>query len=129
MRTASRSARSWWSYSSHNHPEDIRRLRTRYFSSDDQLLTLALAARAPGNTTPDVARHDWQLARDIGARISVHVGMRLTGVHVHHVLTLHELGLMGPDTIYIHCTDSTDEELDLIAGPAEPRRWRPTSRC
>ena len=23
---------------------------------------------------------------------------------------------MGPDTIYIHCTDSTDEELDLIAG-------------
>ena len=108
-------AQQWWSYSPHNHPEDIRRLRTRYFSSEDQLLTLALAARAPGNTTPDVARHDWQLARDIGARISVHVGMRLTGVHVHHVLTLHELGLMGPDTTYIHCTDSTDEELDLIA--------------
>jgi cytosine/adenosine deaminase-related metal-dependent hydrolase len=41
--------------------------------------------------------------------------MRLTKVHVHHVLTLNELGLMGPDTIYIHCTDSTDEELDLIA--------------
>ena len=99
------------------------------FSSEDQLLTLALAARAPGNTTPDVARHDWELARDIGARISVHVGMRLTDVHVHHVLALHELGLMGPDTIYIHCTDSTDEELDLIAGPAEPRRWRRTSRC
>jgi 5-methylthioadenosine/S-adenosylhomocysteine deaminase len=108
-------AQQWWSYSPLNHPEDIRRLRTRYFSSEDQLLTLALAARAPGNTTPDVARHDWQLARDIGARISVHVGMRLTNVHVHHVLTLHELGLMGPDTIYIHCTDSTDEELDLIA--------------
>jgi 5-methylthioadenosine/S-adenosylhomocysteine deaminase len=108
-------AQLWWSYSSHNHPEDVRRVRTRYFSSEDQLLTLALAARAPGNTTPDVARHDWQLARDIGARISVHVGMRLTRVHVHHVLTLHELGLMGPDTTYIHCTDSTDEELDLIA--------------
>ena len=51
----------------------------------------------------------------IGARISVHVGMRLTGVHVNHVLSLHQLGLMGPDTTYIHCTDSTDEELDLIA--------------
>src|SRR5438093_580164 len=105
----------WWSYSSLEHPEDIRRLRERYFSSEDQLLTLALAARAPGNTAPEVARHDWQLARDIGARISVHVGMRLTGVHVHHVLNLQELGLMGPDTTYIHCTDSTDEELDLIA--------------
>jgi 5-methylthioadenosine/S-adenosylhomocysteine deaminase len=105
----------WWHLSPRNHPEDIRRLRTRYFSSEDQLLTLALAARAPGNTTSEVARHDWRLAREVGARISVHVGMRLTGVHVHHVLNLHQLGLMGPDTTYIHCTDSTDAELDLIA--------------
>jgi cytosine/adenosine deaminase-related metal-dependent hydrolase len=105
----------WWAYSSLNHPEDIRRIRKQYFQSDDQLLTLALAARAPGNTTPEVARHDWKLARDLGIRISVHVGMRLTGVHVRHVLTLDQLGLMGPDTTYIHCTDSTDEELDLIA--------------
>jgi len=106
---------SWWSYSDKAHPEDIRRIRKQYFNSDDQLLTLALAARAPGNTTPDVAKHDWQLARDLDIRISVHVGMRLTGVHVNHVLTLNELGLMGPDTTYIHCTDSTDQELDLIA--------------
>jgi 5-methylthioadenosine/S-adenosylhomocysteine deaminase len=105
----------WWAYSSHEHPEDIRRIRKQYFQSDDQLLTLAMAARAPGNTTPEVATHDWKLARDLGIRISVHVGMRLTGVHVNHVLTLNQLGLMGPDTTYIHCTDSTDEELDLIA--------------
>jgi cytosine/adenosine deaminase-related metal-dependent hydrolase len=108
-------ASKWWAYSSAEHPEDVRRLRKQYFNSDDQLLTLALAARAPGNTTPDVAKHDWLLARDLSIRISVHVGMRLTGVHVHHIKTLHELGLMGPDTTYIHCTDSTDEELDLIA--------------
>lgn len=106
---------SWWAYSSKEHPEDVRRIRKQYFSSDDQLLTLALAARAPGNTTPEVATHDWKLARDLGIRISVHVGMRLTGVHVRHVKTLDELGLMGPDTTYIHCTDSSDEELDLIA--------------
>src|SRR5207302_9575248 len=105
----------WWAYSSLEHPEDIRRLRDRYFSSDDQLLTLALAARAPGNTTPEVAKHDWELARDIGARISVHVGMRLTDVHVTHVKTLYELGLMGDDTPYIQGTDSTDEALRMIA--------------
>jgi len=105
----------WWSYSDKKHPEDIRRIRKEYFNSDDQLLSLVLAARAPGNTTPEVARHDWALARDLGIRISVHVGMRLTGVHVSHVKTLSDLGLMGPDTTYIHCTDSTDEELDLIA--------------
>jgi len=105
----------WWAYSSLDHPEDVRRIRKQYFQSDDQLLSLALAARAPGNTTPDVAKHDWLMARDLGIRISVHVGMRLTGVHVHHVRTLNEIGLMGPDTTYIHCTDSTDDELDLIA--------------
>jgi cytosine/adenosine deaminase-related metal-dependent hydrolase len=105
-------ASKWWAYSSAPHPEDVRRIRKQYFNSDDQLLTLALAARAPGNTTPEVATHDWKLARDLGIRISVHVGMRLTGVHVHHVKTLSDLGLMGPDTTYIHCTDSTDEELD-----------------
>jgi 5-methylthioadenosine/S-adenosylhomocysteine deaminase len=106
---------AWWAYSENKHPEDVRRLRDQYFSSEDQLLTLALATRAPGNVTPETAKHDWELARDIGARISVHVGMRLTGIHVNHVLGMNELGIMGPDTTYIHCTDSTDEELDLIA--------------
>ena len=48
-------ASTWWAYSSKEHPEDVRRIRKQYFNSDDQLLTLALAARAPGNTTPEVA--------------------------------------------------------------------------
>jgi 5-methylthioadenosine/S-adenosylhomocysteine deaminase len=105
----------WWSFSELDHPEDIRRIRDSYFSSDDQLLTLALAARAPGNSNFEVAQHDWTLARELEIPISVHVGMRLTGVHVNHVKNIHDLGLLGPDTTYIHCTDSTDEELDLIA--------------
>ncbi|MFL5981836.1 MAG: amidohydrolase family protein [Gaiellaceae bacterium] len=104
----------WWAFSELEHPEDIRRVRDTYFSSDDGLITLALAARAPGNSNFEVAKHDWELARDLGIRISVHVGMRLTGIHVNHVKNMHDLGLMGDDTTYIHCTDSTDEELDLI---------------
>ena len=36
----------WWMLSELNHPEDIRRIRDTYFSSDDGLLTLAMAARA-----------------------------------------------------------------------------------
>ncbi len=38
----------WWMLSELNHPEDIRRIRETYFSSDDGLITLALAARQPG---------------------------------------------------------------------------------
>jgi cytosine/adenosine deaminase-related metal-dependent hydrolase len=104
----------WWAFSELEHPEDVRRIRDTYFSSDDGLITLALAARAPGNSNFEVAKHDWELARDLGIRISVHVGMRLTGIHVNHVKNINDLGLMGDDTTYIHCTDSTDEELDLI---------------
>jgi 5-methylthioadenosine/S-adenosylhomocysteine deaminase len=106
---------NWWGFSDLNHPDDIRRIRETSLTSDDALVTLALAARAPGNTNFEVAAHDWELARELGIRITVHVGMRLANVHVTHVKNMDDLGLLGPDTTYIHCTDSTDEELDLIA--------------
>src|SRR5690349_20638427 len=105
----------WWMMSELNHPEDIRRLRESYFLSDDGLLTLAMAARQPGNVNAEVAKHDWALARELGIMISVHVGMRLHNLHYTPVKEMHDLGLMGPDVCYIHMTDLTDEELDWIA--------------
>jgi 5-methylthioadenosine/S-adenosylhomocysteine deaminase len=105
----------WWSFSDLEHPADIRRIRDTYFSSDDGLLTLAMAARQPGNSNFDVAKHDWALARELGIPISVHVGMRLHNLHYQPVKDMHDLGLMGPDICYIHMTDLTDEELDWIA--------------
>src|SRR5262249_29501309 len=105
---------NWWGFSDLNHPDDIRRIREA-LPSDDGLVTLALAARAPGTTNYEVAKHDWELARELDIRITVHVGMRLAEVHVTHIKNMDDLGLLGDDTTYIHCTDSTDEELDLIA--------------
>ncbi len=105
----------WWSFSELEHPEDIRRIRETYFSSDDGLLTLAMAARQPGNVNFDVAKHDWALARELGILISVHVGMRLHNLHYNPVKDMHDLGLMGPDVCYIHMTDLTDQEMDFIA--------------
>ena len=105
----------WWSFSDLNHPEDIRRIRDTYFSSDDGLITLAMAARQPGNSNFDVAKHDWALARELDIQISVHVGMRLHNLHYQPVKDMHDLELMGPDVCYIHMTDLTDQELDWIA--------------
>ena len=105
----------WWSFSELTTRRTSAASERRTSPPTISSLTLALAARAPGNSNFEVAKHDWELARDLGIRISVHVGMRLTDVHVHHVKNMHDLGLLGPDTTYIHCTDSTDEELDLIA--------------
>ncbi len=103
----------WWFNSSLKHPEDIRRLRTQHFSPDDQLLTLALAPRGPEFTTMEVVRHDWALAREVGAPITVHVGVGENGFSggIKH---MYEEGLLGPDTTYIHCSTLSDEELKYI---------------
>ena len=38
----------WWYTSTLESPEDIRRVRDQYFSSDDGLMTLAMGTRGPG---------------------------------------------------------------------------------
>lgn len=105
----------WWFNSTLEAPEDIRRVRDRYFSGDDGLITLAMGVRGPGFCTPEVVRHDWELARDIGAPISVHVGMGPVAGRFSMVSQLHKLGLLGPDTTYIHCNYLSDDEFALIA--------------
>jgi 5-methylthioadenosine/S-adenosylhomocysteine deaminase len=105
----------WWYTSTLEAPEDIRRVRAQYFSSDDGLLTLAMGTRGPGFCTPEVVKHDWELARDVGAPISVHVGMGPYAGRFSMVAHLSELGLLGPDTTYIHCNYLSDDEFRLIA--------------
>ena len=107
------SSLEWLFNGSLEHPEDIRRLRTQYFSSEDQLLTLALALRGPEFTTMDVVRHDWNLARELEARITVHVGVSSYGFS-GGVKRMYEEGLLGPDTTYVHCCTLSDEELKAI---------------
>jgi len=105
----------WWYTSTLESPEDIRRVRDQYFSSDDGLLTLAMGTRGPGFCTEEVVRHDWELARDVGAPISVHVGMGPFAGRFSMVQQLNDLGLLGPDTTYIHCNYLSDAEFQLIA--------------
>jgi 5-methylthioadenosine/S-adenosylhomocysteine deaminase len=106
---------AWWYTSELESPEDIRRVRDQYFSSDDALITLAMGTRGPGFCTPEVVKHDWELARDVGAPISVHVGMGPFAGRFSMVSQLNELGLLGPDTTYIHCNYLSDDEFRLIA--------------
>jgi cytosine/adenosine deaminase-related metal-dependent hydrolase len=105
----------WWYTSTRKSPDDIRRVRDQYFSSDDGLLTLAMGMRGPGFCTEEVVRHDWELAREVGAPISVHVGMGPYAGRFAMVSQLNDMGLLGPDTTYIHCNYLSDEEFKLIA--------------
>src|ERR687896_900127 len=52
---------------------DVRRIRDTYFSSDDGLLTMALATRGTGFCKDEVVASEWALARELGIPITIHV--------------------------------------------------------
>ncbi|MFI0512156.1 amidohydrolase family protein [Streptomyces sp. WSLK1-5] len=97
--------------------DDVRRIRTEHFpaDSDDGLLTLALATRGPGFCVNDVVTSEWALARELGIPLTVHVAMGRLAGRFGMVKQLHDLGLLGPDTTYIHCCYLSEEEWRLVA--------------
>jgi 5-methylthioadenosine/S-adenosylhomocysteine deaminase len=103
----------WWGKWEERQPSWFVRAATEHFSSNDQLLTLALAAPGPEFTDFEVTRDHWKLARETGARITTHVGVGTYGQD-GKVQELGEAGLLGPDTTYIHCTTLNDTEIQMI---------------
>jgi 5-methylthioadenosine/S-adenosylhomocysteine deaminase len=95
--------------------DDVQRIRDTYFSSDDGLLTMALATRGPGFCKDHVVQEEWRLARDLGIPLTVHVGMGRLAGRFGMIRQLNDLGLLGPDTTYIHCCYLDDEEWKLLA--------------
>ncbi|WP_371663975.1 amidohydrolase family protein [Streptomyces sp. NBC_00280] len=95
--------------------DDVRRIRSKYFASDSGLLTMALATRGPGFCTNDVVTAEWNLARELDIPITVHVAMGRLAGRFGMVKQLHELGLLGSDTTYIHCCYLSEEEWRMVA--------------
>ena len=103
----------WWGKWEERQPSWFVRAATEHFSSDDQMITLALAAPGPEFVDFEVARDHWKLARETGARITAHVGVGTYGQD-RKVQEMGEAGLLGPDTTYIHCTTLNDTEIQMI---------------
>jgi 5-methylthioadenosine/S-adenosylhomocysteine deaminase len=83
------------------YPQDIRRIQRSYFSSKDQLLTLALGASADPKL--------YALAREVGVPCVLHTN-RLNA----QLLDLERMGLLRPGDEYIHCTGLNDDSWKLI---------------
>ncbi len=92
--------------------DDIRRVRKQHFPSDDGLVTMAVAARGPQFTTLDITEKDFRTARDLGVRITVHVGDGLWGFS-RPLVQLQSRGLLGDDTTYVHCNTIGDERIPV----------------
>jgi len=85
------------------YPQDIRRLQRTYFSSKDQLLTLALTANLNANI--------FALAREVGVPVVQHlVGDDLSPP----LIELGRAGLLRPGDEYIHCLGVNDAAWRLI---------------
>lgn len=105
----------WTDASTLGHPREIRHLRAGRFASDNQLVTLAMAARGPEMAAPDVWRDDLLLARELGIRTSVHVGAYAHNARFRAVTQYQEAGLLGDDLTFVHCGHSSDLEIAAIA--------------
>ncbi|MSP46401.1 MAG: amidohydrolase [Xanthobacteraceae bacterium] len=101
---------NWKEAPKHKYPGDIARLRKQYFNSDDQLTTLFLAS--PGGT-PDEIVSIWKAARDVGARITIHVGVGEFGRGAL-LEKIHAIEPLKADTTYIHCCTLNNTEWKLI---------------
>ncbi|MDO9381109.1 MAG: amidohydrolase family protein [Nocardioidaceae bacterium] len=107
-------ASMWAVPSSLPHTRDVLRLKEQYFGSDDQLVTMAFAARGPQFAPGETTLADWALARELGTRITVHVGDGEWG-RTGPVRWMHEHGLTGPEVTYVHCNTIADDEMQIIA--------------
>jgi cytosine/adenosine deaminase-related metal-dependent hydrolase len=103
----------WWKYPDPEQDSWFRQVAKQYFNSKDQLLTLGYAPPGPEFTPFEMAKGHWELARDVGARLTVHVGVGTAGQH-GKVAEMGRAGLLGADTTYIHCTTLSDEEIGMI---------------
>lgn len=92
---------------------DVERVRRTHFSSDDQLTTMAFAARGPQFTTLDITADEFRRARALGLRLTVHVGDGLWGM-CEPIVQLASRGLLGDDVTYVHCNTLSDLDLRLI---------------
>jgi 5-methylthioadenosine/S-adenosylhomocysteine deaminase len=88
-------------------PEDLRRLKPRYFASEDQLLTVALQAGI-ANT------RFWPLARELGVPIVEHVVATINPISPL-IVELALAGQLRPDVEFIHCTGLSEAAWQAIA--------------
>jgi 5-methylthioadenosine/S-adenosylhomocysteine deaminase len=94
--------------------EEARRVRSQYLADDNGLITMALATRGTNFCKPEVVRYEWELAKELGINITVHVAMDRFGYTKGQLTALRDMDLLYPNTTYVHASHLTDEEWALV---------------
>lgn len=91
----------------------VESLCKEQYRTEATLLTAAMAARGPEKSSIDTLRSQWDVARRLGIRLSVHVGNGPAG-RTRPIAKLADAGLLGADVTYVHCNSLADDEIRLI---------------
>ncbi|MEA2622455.1 MAG: 5-methylthioadenosine/S-adenosylhomocysteine deaminase [Chloroflexota bacterium] len=94
--------------------ELARRIRKDELSDDSALITMALATRGTNFCKPDVVRFEWELAKELGINITVHVAMDRFGYTKGQLRALKEMDLLYPNTTYIHASHLMEDEWLMV---------------
>ncbi|WP_420310027.1 amidohydrolase family protein [Streptomyces sp. YS-B37] len=112
----------------HQWPADLSRLKDRYFSSNDQLLTLRLATLATEEIAGPALAYGPELARtaaDLAVGVSVDAVFGASGSRA--VLSWAEHGILGPDVTLIHSTGLSTEAWKAMGESGTTVALAPTS--
>lgn len=128
---------SWIQGSVLEHTDDVRRIRAELLSDDEALVTMALAARGPELSTLEVTARDLAMARDLGIRTSIHMGCGEQFGAMAAIAQMEGAGLLGPDLTFVHCSESSDDELRMMAehgvsasvSPQHEQGWPGIGHC
>ncbi|MER5941939.1 amidohydrolase family protein [Streptomyces sp. NPDC001928] len=111
-------------------PGDLARIKDRYFSSDDQLLTLRLATLATDEIAGPALAYGPELARvaaDLGIGVSVDAVFGTSSSEA--VLRWAKDGILGPDVTLIHSTGLTSEAWKAMGETGTTVALAPTSEA
>ncbi len=96
--------------------DDVARVQREWLPRLDGLITLGIASRGPENNTIDICVKEWEVARKAGWRITSHMGTtRDVFLAKRGVRALNNAGLLGPDVLLVHNTNTDRADLELIA--------------
>ncbi|MGE0704177.1 MAG: amidohydrolase family protein [Pirellulaceae bacterium] len=101
-------APKWMNNSSLTHPTYVAELQKSAFTEPDALVTLRMMLRGPLMTPIEVTKHDLAFARSLGLRSAMHI---IGG----NIAQLDKNRLLASDLMFIHCCDSSDEEIAAVA--------------
>jgi cytosine/adenosine deaminase-related metal-dependent hydrolase len=93
---------------------DARRVRGEHFSAPG-LLDMGVALTELGLVPWDVTRAEVELARELDALVTAHIGSVTSARRPPEVELLHSAGLLDRRQVHVHCNACSDRELDLLA--------------